>query len=521
MADLKPKFFESMYSAALKVSRKLSGRTARTTDLVAWGRQALPHYFTKPSSLQHKWLGARLVIAAMDRGAKLDIEGPRGSAKSTYISTIYPLWAACEKLEEYVIIAADTSGQAQKYLEAIATELLNNPWLASKYPEACGEGTTWNKSCIVLRNGVRIEAVGSGKKIRGRRSAQRRPTCIIVDDAEGDDAAYSRVKRTRIRDWFTKAILNLGDENTNYFVGGTRVHAECLTSHLSTMGGWEHKMFKAIITWPERMDLWGEWENVFNALDDRSREQKARAFYDENQVDMDRGAKLLWPEHESLYLLMCKRATDGYSSFESEKQNNPIDPSKCEWGPDYFKNPDIYFDEWPEDMECKTSSLDASKGIQDETADFQAMIDIGLKDGDVYIDSDLSRRPLDQMCCEYVARITLHGSDVAVCEDNQFQELLIDDLEQAARLVNCPVPIDGMTNTQKKILRIRRLGPFITRQRLKFKRNSKGNAILIKQLSEFPHSDHDDGPDALEMAMRKAGELLAGAPEDMVVEQNF
>jgi hypothetical protein len=36
----------------------------------------------------------------------------------------------------------------------------------------------------------------------------------------------------------------------------------------------------------------------------------------------------------------------------------------------------------------------------------------------------------------------------------------------------------------------------------------------LDQLRQFPVGDHDDGPDALEMAIRLAAELLAGTPED-------
>ncbi|NUQ61554.1 MAG: hypothetical protein HUU20_03645 [Pirellulales bacterium] len=35
--------------------------------------------------------------------------------------------------------------------------------------------------------------------------------------------------------------------------------------------------------------------------------------------------------------------------------------------------------------------------------------------------------------------------------------------------------------------------------------------LLVYQLQEFPIGDHDDGPDALEMSVRLAEELLAGA----------
>jgi len=38
--------------------------------------------------------------------------------------------------------------------------------------------------------------------------------------------------------------------------------------------------------------------------------------------------------------------------------------------------------------------------------------------------------------------------------------------------------------------------------------------LLLHQLQEFPIADHDDGPDALEMALRLATEMLAAVPND-------
>jgi hypothetical protein len=37
---------------------------------------------------------------------------------------------------------------------------------------------------------------------------------------------------------------------------------------------------------------------------------------------------------------------------------------------------------------------------------------------------------------------------------------------------------------------------------------------LVQQLQEFPVAEHDDGPDALEMAVRLAEELFSGVPSD-------
>jgi hypothetical protein len=59
--------------------------------------------------------------------------------------------------------------------------------------------------------------------------------------------------------------------------------------------------------------------------------EDAGASYEQNRVEMDRRAVVLWPEAESLYDLMCLRATIGSAAFAAEKQGDPVDPSVCEW----------------------------------------------------------------------------------------------------------------------------------------------------------------------------------------------
>ena len=72
------------------------------------------------------------------------------------------------------------------------------------------------------------------------------------------------------------------------------------------------------------------------------------------------------------------------------------------------------------------------------------------------------------------------------------------------------MPIYGVNNTTNKLVRIRRLGPALAQKRLRFKARSPGTMLLVQQLRDFPAGDHDDGPDALEMARRLAVELWNG-----------
>lgn len=63
-------------------------------------------------------------------------------------------------------------------------------------------------------------------------------------------------------------------------------------------------------------------------------------------------------------------------------------------------------------------------------------------------------------------------------------------------------------------MRIRRLGLLLASRRIRMKADSPPTRVLVQHLQQFPIAEHDDGPDALEMAVRLAQELLTGAPND-------
>ena len=70
------------------------------------------------------------------------------------------------------------------------------------------------------------------------------------------------------------------------------------------------------------------------------------------------------------------------------------------------------------------------------------------------------------------------------------------------------LPLYTINNTVNKLVRIRRLTPHLAAGRIRFKGDSPGARLLVEQLRDFPNGDHDDGPDALEMALRVLGDLL-------------
>ena len=196
------------------------------------------------------------------------------------------------------------------------------------------------------------------------------------------------------------------------------------------------------------------------------------------------------------------RVEEGRSAFEREKQNSPVNPDLCEWPEEYFDER-IWFEAWPQDLLVKTMALDPSKRGRRPP---RRLFGSGCP----------GRRPFRHHLCRgrsCPAFYTRGGRQrrrvvpplppptFSASRANQFQDLLAVQFESEFRrqglLAARPFPLE---NTVPKQVRIRRLGAYLSTHRLRFKTGSPSTKLLVEQLLQFPIADHDDGPDALEMA---------------------
>lgn len=206
----------------------------------------------------------------------------------------------------------------------------------------------------------------------------------------------------------------------------------------------------------------------------------------------------------------------------------------AEFAPEWFGD-DIWFDRWPDkgDVLLRVIALDPSKGKDARVrhgqtlGDYSAFVIIHMdKHGVMWVDADMDqRRDVTRIVKDGIRLYTQHVPDAFAVEINQFQELLAKDFireahEHKPRLI---LPVYGWDNTVNKEVRIRRLAPTLAGidGRMRFK-NSPGGQILVAQLRDFrpkpqPSGYHDDGGDALEMAMRMLMHLMGqnehGAPQ--------
>lgn len=483
--------------------------TFHNADLLSWASAFLPENFRLPPSAMHRWLAAELEGARSCRGTKMNVVGPRGSAKSTVVTLAFALREAVSGREPYIWIVSDTKHQAAAHLENVKTELRDNPRLAAEYPLAAGTGHVWRSNAIVLRNGVMIEAFGTGQRIRGRRRRQHRPTLIVCDDLQNDNHIQSGMARDHSRTWFHGLLMKAGTKRTNVVNLGTALHRECLAMELHRTPGWTSRLFRAIQRWPDDMPLWHEWEQIYCDVDRPDARIEARWFYLQHQNQLHAGAVLLWPEEEDLYTLMCMRAESGRTAFDREKQSTPVHPDLCEWPEEYFGDW-IWFDHWPVELRLRTLALDPSKGADSRRGDYSAFVMLGIGcDGALYVEADLARRPTPQIVTDGVELCRRFRPHALGIETNQFQELLGADISQELiRQGLVGITPCSIENRNGKVVRIRRLGPLLAARRLRFKTNSPGTRMLVEQLREFPLADHDDGPDAAEMALRLAETYL-------------
>jgi predicted phage terminase large subunit-like protein len=483
-------------------------------------RTYFPHYVKSPSASRlHQHLFKRLpeIIASPTGGAREGVIAPRGEAKSTFCSQLFPLWCIARRAKHYIIVAMDVNAQACGMVEAIKAELESNPRLKLDFPEICGVGPIWREGEMVTANGIKVEGVGAGMKLRGRRHGPHRPDLVILDDIENDEAVRSPDQRNKLDKWVDKAVLNLGgpDGSMDVLYVGTVLHYDSVLIRKSRNVLWRFVRLKSVLRWPDRMDLWQRWEEIIRSADGTDEDDKARAiaeaeaYYQQHRDLMDAGAEVSWPEVRPFKMLMRLRVQIGEAAFNSEQQNDPMD----EDGAPFRK---LIF--WVNRLAqwVFIGALDPSLGKQNKSRDPSAILVGGLNrdTGNLdVVEASIARR-LPDLIIEDVIRFQAEYRCVLwAVETVQFQAFLFSELVKRSVQRGIAVPAQAVTPNTDKELRIMGLQPYIAAGAI---RVHASQTVLLQQLQFWPMADHDDGPDALEMLWQlaqrvQAGTALAGA----------
>ncbi len=500
--------------ALLKEKNKRERLKYASRGIKEFGETYFPEYFTLKVPEVHKAIYKDLEVVVKEvceDGHHYAVAIPRGCAKSTILDFLLPLYTICFNLKKYILIISASQDLADNFLGLIKDELEFNTLLVEDFGSL--KGDTWNAETFTTSTGIKIEALGSGSKIRGLRNASYRPDLIILDDLEDDEGVRSSEQRKKLKDWYYKAVSKVGTKATDFVFLGTVLHYDSLLMDVLSNPSYKTKRFSAVIHFAEDQDHWAEWTRIITDLSNENRLADAKTYFILNQDIMLKGTEVLWEQKYSYYDLMVMKITEGDASFNTEMQNNPINPADAIFSREWFR----YFtvDDIKKDFKDIDlyGAVDASMGKKN-TSDFSAIIILGRnrRTGQMYVfEADVKRRHPDKII-EDVARIcehwqTLLGRPFKVfgVEDVAFQSFFKDTLRKELMKKGVYLNIQGISSTQDKQLRIERLQPDIKNGYIMFQRDQ---LLLLEQLEYFPFAGHDDAPDALEMARKLIGRAI-------------
>ena len=509
-------------------------RKLGAVDLEYFGRAYLAHYFVRKSPAFHGELdriwrdgvmkGKNPTTQAKEisraDGCRGAIEAPRGHAKSTTFTFKDSIHAAAYAYKHYEIILSDSSEQAEGFLGDIKTEFEENAALREDFGEL--PGRVWKASVILLTNGVKIEAIGSGKKIRGRRHKQWRPDLIVCDDLENDENVNTAEQRKKLRNWFYKAVSKAGDTYTDIVYIGTLLHFDALLANVANNPSYKTVKYRGVISFAENTELWDAWEAIYTDLTNEKRQEEARAFYEAHEAEMLEGTAVLWKEKLSYYDLMVIRISEGEASFNSEIQNEPIDPESCTFQEEWFDFWDDEGKQLPDFSDPRFVFIGANdpslgKNKKSDTSSIFALAK-DTSTGYIYVlIADIAKRKPDQIIEDAIEASRRLKRDYKRpyyqfgVETVQFQYYFAEIMRQKSAAIGEYLPIVEINSVQNKDARIQSLQPFVKNGYVKF---SKKHKTLLKQMYEYPMGKNDDGPDGLQMAVKLALEVKVGRKVD-------
>lgn len=294
-------------------------------DLHFFAKNFLPNLLTSDVPEFH-----REMYGLLPNEKRLVMAAPRGFAKSTISSVIYPIWLACFGMRKDVCIVSASETLAIEMMRRVKRELDHN----EKIHALVGKLRTdkWSEAHFVTSTGVSFRARGAGGQIRGFR-----PDCLILDDIETDELVESEEQRKKLKEWLFKACLNTLLPEGQFILIGSVIHPLAVLSDLLLMdNGWTKRKFQA--------------------------------YKDARQ---EKGFELwpaLWPHDK----LQARKREIGSFAFSSEYLNDPISDETAAVKPSQIRE----WKELPQQLSC-VIAVDPAYS-EDPAADYKVASLIGI-----------------------------------------------------------------------------------------------------------------------------------------------
>ncbi len=308
------------------------------------------------------------IEAAVIEGGLFAMAMPRGSGKTTLCETAC-LWALLYGHREFIALIGSDEEHAADMLDSIKSEVENNDLLEGDFSEVCGpiralEGihqraagqlyrgarthVGWTNKEIVLptiegsvASSAIVKVAGITGRIRGMKHKRAdgktvRPSLVLLDDPQTDESARSPSQCTTREQILAGAILGLAGPGRK--IAGlmtlTVVRPEDMADRILDRDKhpqWQGERTKMVYAFPAQEKLWQQYAQL-RAEGQRTDRGTAEAteFYRANQLDMDAGALVAWPQRHNpdelsaIQHAMNLKLDQGEAAFWAEYQNEPL-----------------------------------------------------------------------------------------------------------------------------------------------------------------------------------------------------
>lgn len=454
-------------------------------SIEVFGKVCMPKIFFARTPEFHRQIYTDLQDQSIK---KLGIIAPRGHAKSTVTSILYPMWEVLRKpqgVDMLIIIISESQDQSKNFLSIIKHNLSKNPAILHYFGSV--EGSKWAEEEITTSNGVRIVAKGTGQKLRGMVSGEEsvtRPNIILLDDFESETNSGTPEAIDKNKSWITKAVEPSLADDGRLIAIGTVIGMSSYLCDIRKDKAWKTHFYQAAIG------------NDFNTP--------------------------LWPERfPTSRLVAIKDSLDARGkgeSFWQEYQNEPIDLTKQtfkkemlrihtgEYSVVQYIQPVLKFAEGPR-PELTNMTVPISIGIgvdlaisEDRRSDYTVIFPLGVDcDGYKYIlpYTRMQTGDIDIIVDEMINACVKYKANVINIETVQFQQAVANAFRKAMEDRGVYVSIKETKPRTSKDSRIRSLQPIFASGKIFL---GPGMQELESELLNFPKGANDDLLDGLYLA---------------------
>ena len=440
----------------------------------------------QPAAHHRVWIDRVVdVVEGRAKKRRLLIIAPPGSAKSTWLSLIFPPWYLGNHPDHSILFFTSSDPMAMQFHRNVKATLEDNPRHLATFPNATcrpDEARGWSSEGLVL-SGIpdnvkdpSYRAIGFGASAIGARAHG-----IILDDPLTQEQAQSETSQAAAKQYYDLTVDSRLHPDGWMIAIMTAWHEADLRAHLASKDDWDVLVMPAI-------GYWGD-------------------------------GKALWPERFPIDFLRAKQNTLGAAMFSCVWLADPT-----ALGGNVFKAAN-WFRPAPADFKPigRVQFWDLAFSSRD-TADYTVAVTLDVdRIGNLRVASVWRERVEESSLAQDMANhIALTKPHVVGVEEAAFKQRATADLvarltlihRVAARVVPVPVTTDKVFRAQLPAARAQAGMLYVDA-------DAPWRADFIQECMSFPKGANDDQVDALSGATVLALDLAGMAAEDASTPRSY